>query len=191
MDVAARRRRTSRRGRCIDIDPGTRTTFDDVLVLARLYRTALDHLGVIGRPKVTGQRGIQIWVPIAVGHTFDDTRARGSRRCPAPSGATVPELVSWKWHKSEREGLARLDYTQNAINRTLVAPFSVRAGRRCAGVRADRVGRARRPGPAAGSLEHCDRARAAGGQGRPLPDAAVDRAVASAAVNEVPFSATS
>lgn len=30
------------------------------------------------------------------------------------------------WEKSKRSGLARLDYTQNAINKTLVAPFSVR-----------------------------------------------------------------
>ena len=42
-------------------------------------------------------------------------------------GDTVPELVSWAWHKQDRNGLARLDYTQNAINRTLVAPYSVRA----------------------------------------------------------------
>jgi bifunctional non-homologous end joining protein LigD len=42
-------------------------------------------------------------------------------------GATVPELVSWEWHKDERGGLARLDYTQNAINRTLVSAFSPRA----------------------------------------------------------------
>jgi bifunctional non-homologous end joining protein LigD len=39
----------------------------------------------------------------------------------------VPELVSWSWHKDDRRGLARLDYTQNAINRTLVAPYSTRA----------------------------------------------------------------
>ena len=39
----------------------------------------------------------------------------------------VPELVSWKWQVSERKGLARLDYTQNAVNKTLVAPYSPRA----------------------------------------------------------------
>jgi bifunctional non-homologous end joining protein LigD len=109
----------------IDIDPGTKTTFDDVILLARLYRTALDHLGVVGRPKVTGRRGIQIWVPIAPGYTFDDTRAWVEAISRAVGG-TVPDLVSWKWHKSDRSGLARLDYTQNAINRTLVAPYSAR-----------------------------------------------------------------
>jgi bifunctional non-homologous end joining protein LigD len=34
--------------------------------------------------------------------------------------------VSWTWKKSDRSGLARLDYTQNARNKTLVAPYSVR-----------------------------------------------------------------
>jgi bifunctional non-homologous end joining protein LigD len=38
----------------------------------------------------------------------------------------VPELVSWEWTTSKRRGLTRLDYTQNAINKTLVAPFSAR-----------------------------------------------------------------
>jgi len=38
----------------------------------------------------------------------------------------VPELVSWEWTKTSRGGLARLDYTQNAANKTLVAPYAVR-----------------------------------------------------------------
>jgi bifunctional non-homologous end joining protein LigD len=41
-------------------------------------------------------------------------------------GTVVPELVSWKWQVQDRRGLARLDYTQNAINKTLVAPYSPR-----------------------------------------------------------------
>jgi bifunctional non-homologous end joining protein LigD len=109
----------------IDIDPGPQTSWDDLLVLARLYRAALDHLGVIGFPKVTGQRGIQIWIPIGPSYTFEQTRdwVGGLSRAV---GATVPELVSWEWEKSRRAGLARLDYTQNAPNKTLVAPYAVR-----------------------------------------------------------------
>ncbi len=58
----------------IDIDPGSHTGFDDVLVLARLYRTALQHLELRAAAKVTGQRGIQIWIPIAPRYSFADTR---------------------------------------------------------------------------------------------------------------------
>jgi bifunctional non-homologous end joining protein LigD len=109
----------------IDIDPGSATSWDDVLVLARLHRAALEHLGVRARPKVTGQRGIQIWVPIATGPSFDETRAWVERLSRA-IGAVVPDLVSWEWDVNARGGRARLDYTQNVVNKTLVAPYSPR-----------------------------------------------------------------
>ena len=63
----------------IDIDPGAATTWEDVLVLARLHRTALAHLGVRAQPKVTGRRGIQIWIPVSPGLTYQDTRTLGGR----------------------------------------------------------------------------------------------------------------
>ena len=65
----------------------------------------------------------------------------GSRSCPSTSfadtsawvervsravGSTVPDLVSWEWAKEARKGRARLDYTQNASIKTLVAPYAVR-----------------------------------------------------------------
>lgn len=109
----------------IDLDPGSRTSWDELLVLARLHRTALEHLGVTGQPKVTGRRGIQIWVPVSVGPDFAETRA-WTEKLSRAIGAVVPELVSWEWQVSDRQGLARLDYTQNAINKTLVAPYSPR-----------------------------------------------------------------
>ena len=59
--------------------------------------------------------------------TFSTQARVWSKPGPRMIGQMVPELVSWKWHKDDRQGLARLDYTQNAINRTLVAPYSPRA----------------------------------------------------------------
>lgn len=109
----------------VDIDPGSDASFDDVLTLARLHRTALDHLGLQAAAKVTGQRGIQIWIPVGGRPTFERTREWVEQLSRAV-GATVPDLVSWKWEVAARRGLTRLDYTQNAINKTLVAPFSVR-----------------------------------------------------------------
>jgi bifunctional non-homologous end joining protein LigD len=110
----------------IDIDPGPATSWDEVLVLARLHRTALQHLNVRGQPKLTGRRGIQIWIPIAPGPSFEDTRSWVEQLSKA-IGAVVPNLVSWKWDVRDRGGLARLDYTQNTSNKTLVAPYSPRA----------------------------------------------------------------
>jgi bifunctional non-homologous end joining protein LigD len=110
----------------VDIDPGDTTKWADIVALARLHRTAFEHLGLAACPKVTGKRGIQIWVPIATGPDFDETRDWAERLAKS-IGAVVPDLVSWKWQVRDRAGLARLDYTQNAINKTLVAPYSPRA----------------------------------------------------------------
>ncbi|MEX1172590.1 MAG: DNA ligase D [Chloroflexota bacterium] len=110
----------------IDIDPGEKTTWEETLVLARLYRTALGHLGVRGYPKTTGKRGIQVWIPVEHGrYEFADTSAWVEKVSRAV-GATVPDLISWEWATKARKGRARLDYTQNASIKTLVAPYSVR-----------------------------------------------------------------
>jgi bifunctional non-homologous end joining protein LigD len=108
-----------------DIDPGERTTWDEVVMLARLHRTAFERLEVRSVVKVSGRRGLQVWVPIAPGPTFDETRA-WVERVSRTIGRLVPDVVSWKWQKRDRKGRARLDYTQNAINKTLVAPYSTR-----------------------------------------------------------------
>ena len=65
-----------------------------MLTLARLHRTALEHLGVRGQPKLTGRRGIQIWIPITRGPTFAETRAWVEQLSRTVS-AVVPELVRW------------------------------------------------------------------------------------------------
>jgi bifunctional non-homologous end joining protein LigD len=96
-----------------------------VLTLARLYRTALGHLGVRGYPKVTGKRGVQVWIHVQPRYTFDETR-EWAGQLSRGVGAVVPELVSWEWGKADRGGRARLDYTQNSPIKTLVAPYAVR-----------------------------------------------------------------
>ena len=76
----------------IDIDPGPKTTWPEVLVLARLYRTALGHLAVRGYPKVTGKRASRS------GSGRDPLHVRGDIRwveaLSRAVGATVPELIS-------------------------------------------------------------------------------------------------
>ncbi len=109
----------------IDIDAGAGTSWDDVLVLARLHRTALEHLGVRAQPKLTGHTGLQIWIPITRGPSYEQTRG-WVKQLSRAVGSVVPDLVSWEWDVRARQGRARLDYTQNVKNKTLVAPYSPR-----------------------------------------------------------------
>jgi bifunctional non-homologous end joining protein LigD len=109
----------------IDIDPGEKTAWDDTLTMARLFRVAMDQLGLVARPKVTGKRGIQIWIPVKSGYSFRQT-SDFVEAVSKTVGGVVSDLVSWRWTKNDRRGLARLDYTQNQVNKTLVAPYSIR-----------------------------------------------------------------
>ena len=65
----------------------------------------------------------------------------------------MPDLVSWEWAKRARNGKARLDFTQNAINKTLVAPYSPRPAPGAPVSMPIALGRARRPRPAPGPLD--------------------------------------
>ncbi|HEY0444310.1 MAG TPA: DNA ligase D [Candidatus Limnocylindrales bacterium] len=110
----------------IDIDPGTSTTWDETVAIARLYRTAFEHLGVRAYAKLTGRRGIQAWIPIIPGkYTYADT-SKWVEKVSQAVGRMVPDLISWEWSVSKRQGRARLDYTQNEPIKTLVAPYAVR-----------------------------------------------------------------
>ena len=109
----------------VDIDPGEKTTWEETLEIARLYRAAFEHLGARAYPKLTGKRGIQAWLPIVPKYSFSET-SDWVEKLSRAIGAMVPNLVSWEWSKSNRKGLARLDYTQNTYIKTLVAPYAVR-----------------------------------------------------------------
>ena len=60
----------------------------DALVVARLHRTALDHLGIDARPVLVGDGELQIWIPVATRYTPRRHRAlaraggRGDRPHP-------------------------------------------------------------------------------------------------------------
>ncbi len=107
------------------IDPGDETTLDDLMVLARLHRAALDHLGLAGCPLVDGWRGLQVWVPVRPGYSFAATRAWAGQ-VAASIAATVPELVAWP-RRGDGDGRARLDPTANAPGPIGTAPYGVRA----------------------------------------------------------------
>ena len=128
----------------IDLDPGGATSWDDLLVLARLHRTAFEHLGLSraaqgDRAGAASRSGCRS----RAGLDFDDTRA-WVEQLSRTVGAVVPELVSWKWQVGDRGGLARLDYTQNADQQDPGRAVQPAARARRAGVGADRLGRARR-----------------------------------------------
>ena len=136
----------------IDIDPGPDTTWEELLVLARLYRTALEHLGVRGHPKVTGKRGIQIWIGIAPRPRLrrDPRLGRGPVTGHRRHGSRSGQLGVGQ-AREEGKGEARLHPERDQQDAGRAVQHASGAGG--AGEHADRMGRARRSGPATGSLD--------------------------------------
>ncbi len=144
----------------IDIDPGPRTSHDDLLLLVRLHRTALEHLGVEARPKTSGRRGFQIWIPIAPDYTFErdpcvgGDAVAGHRRHGSRAGQ-----LAMAQGRARGAGPPRLhaERHQQDAGGAVQRPPRTRRAR----VGAARVGRAGRPRAALGPLDHPRRAGSA------------------------------
>jgi len=108
-----------------DLDPFEPATFADVVDIAKLVKAALDHFGLHGVLKTSGQTGLQIYVPIRRGPAYD--KVRGWVEAVARDiGRVVPEKITWDWSVAKRGGKLRIDYTQNIVNKTLAGPYTLR-----------------------------------------------------------------
>jgi bifunctional non-homologous end joining protein LigD len=111
-----------------DLDPFEPATFDDVREVAHLVKAALDHLGLRGLCKTSGQTGLQIYVPLRRGPDYEEVR-HWVEEVGRAIGRVLPDRISWEWAVDRRSGRIRIDYTQNIIGKTLAAPYSLRPAR--------------------------------------------------------------
>jgi bifunctional non-homologous end joining protein LigD len=96
----------------LDLEPEGGRSWDDVIIVARLYRTALDHLQVAAAPSVSGRRSIHVFVPVDRGLSFAEVEEWAAPLARAV-GAVVPDLVGGR-------------RVATAAPRTVVAPWSPR-----------------------------------------------------------------
>jgi bifunctional non-homologous end joining protein LigD len=108
-----------------DLDPFEPATFADVVHIARLVKAGLDHYGLRSAVKTSGQTGLQIYVPVRRGPDYDAVRGWVEDVARA-IGRVEPQRITWEWTVAHRTGKIRIDYTQNIINKTLAAPYSLR-----------------------------------------------------------------
>jgi bifunctional non-homologous end joining protein LigD len=110
----------------IDLDPGTNTTWPQTIEVAVAVRALLELLQVPSVVKTSGQKGIHVLVPVAPGHTPEQTFEFSQRVC-AMVAQLKPELISLEAETGPRRGRLYLDCVQNYQGKTLVLPYSVRA----------------------------------------------------------------
>jgi DNA ligase D-like protein (predicted polymerase) len=110
----------------IDLDPQPGTDFEDAVRIAGEARGLLDELGCVGFPKTSGGRGVHIYVRIEPRWTFTDVR-HAAIAFGRELERRMPGQVTTKWWKEERGERVFVYYNQNARDRTIASPYSVRA----------------------------------------------------------------
>ncbi|NMB46324.1 MAG: DNA polymerase domain-containing protein [Firmicutes bacterium] len=108
-----------------DLDPAEGCDFDDAREIAFLVKKALDELGLLCYPKLSGVTGIHIYVPIEAKYTYQITSGFvGSigkiLESVYPSKVTTERLIK------HRTGRVYVDHLQNLLGKTLAAPYSPR-----------------------------------------------------------------
>jgi bifunctional non-homologous end joining protein LigD len=112
----------------IDLDPGPPAGVLECAQVALLLRERLAADGLVGWPKTSGSKGLQISVPIVA--ATEDTAAEYAHRLAEELARSFPAQVVATMTKSQRTGRVYLDWSQNRSAKTTVAAYSLRARER-------------------------------------------------------------
>ena len=108
-----------------DLDPGSKTTFDDLLTVARTYHQLLDAKGIPNVCKTSGKRGLHVYAPLGAKYTYERVRAFALEMSQEVN-RQLPELTTLEQRINKRKGRVYLDYTRNSKGQTVVAAYSLR-----------------------------------------------------------------
>ncbi|HSD48505.1 MAG TPA: non-homologous end-joining DNA ligase [Actinomycetota bacterium] len=107
-----------------DLDP-MEATFEQVLRVALHVRAALDALGLASYPKTSGATGVQIYVPVERGYSYEQVRdfvgavGRMIERADR-------EHVTMAWKIERRTGKVFIDHNMNRSGANISAVYSMR-----------------------------------------------------------------
>lgn len=108
-----------------DFDPAEGSTWDQVTASAQLLRVALGQLGLHGHPKLSGSRGLHVYVPLEPVHSHSRVR-RFVGEVGEYLAAANPDDITMEWDKPKRKGKVFVDHNRNAFGQTVASAYSVR-----------------------------------------------------------------
>lgn len=109
-----------------DLDPGEGADLLTCIEVAFFLREVLDGLALKSWPKVSGSKGLQLYVPLNSGATYAMTQpfAKGLAELLAKQH---PDLIVAEMAKAKRAKKVFIDWSQNADFKTTVGVYSLRA----------------------------------------------------------------
>lgn len=108
-----------------DFDPAEGSSWDQVTAAAQLLRVALGQLGLLGYPKLSGSRGLHVYVPLDPVHSHSRVR-RFVGEVGEYLAAANPDDITMEWDKPKRKGKVFVDHNRNAFGQTVASAYSVR-----------------------------------------------------------------
>jgi bifunctional non-homologous end joining protein LigD len=108
-----------------DFDPAEGSEWPQVVAGAKLLRVALDRLGLEGYPKLSGSKGLHVYLPIEP--SYPHSRVRNFVEAVGRYlVAANPEDLTMEWDVPRRKGRVFIDHNRNAFGQTIASVYSVR-----------------------------------------------------------------
>ncbi len=108
-----------------DFDPAEGSSWDQVVAGVDLLRVALEQLGLSGYPKLSGSKGLHVYVPLDPVHSYERVR-RFVGEVGSYLSAANPDDLTMEWDKPKRKGKVFIDHNRNASGQTVASAYSVR-----------------------------------------------------------------
>jgi bifunctional non-homologous end joining protein LigD len=109
-----------------DLDPGPGTGLAECCRIALWLRNALADDGLQGVCKTSGGLGLHVYVPLAPGHSFRESKALARSLAVRLAGERA-DLVTAGREISSRAGRVLIDWIPNGSRSLTVTPYSLRA----------------------------------------------------------------
>jgi bifunctional non-homologous end joining protein LigD len=110
-----------------DLDPGDPATIEQCADVALDIRHVLDGFGLVGVPKTSGSKGMQVYVPINTEGATHEAASGFARAVAQLLERARPADVLSNMKRSLRRGKVFVDWSQNSRHKTTIAPYSLRA----------------------------------------------------------------
>src|SRR5713226_9207440 len=109
----------------VDLDPHSPAGFEDSLEIAEAVHAALDQMKLRHMIKTSGADGVHFLIPIVPRYSIEVIR-RFVLLLGVLLERLAPKMVSTSRNKGQRAGKVYVDYSQNGLQKTIAAPFSLR-----------------------------------------------------------------
>jgi bifunctional non-homologous end joining protein LigD len=108
----------------IDIDP-LNCSFNNVIKTALSIHSICKEIRLPHYVKTSGATGLHIYIPLKPGYSFSQARQFSEIICRI-THKLLPDITSIERVPSRRNGKVYLDFLQNALGKTMAAPYCVR-----------------------------------------------------------------